>query len=397
MTTTLYKLDNCIQHYQWGSPTAFSEMFGLSNEAQQPQAEIWMGAHPKGSSQLSGSPLKLSELIDQSPKSVLGDYTYQRFGELPYLFKVLAAAKPLSIQVHPNRHKAQAGYRVENQRGIALDAANRNYKDANHKPELVYALTPYTAMNGFRPIEQILLLFKQAAINALQAERDALLANPTATGLKAFFAAVMNLKGAHKQQVLNQLKQGHLQAAQGPLAQAAHRLIERFRDEYPDDIGLLSPLLLNVVELAPGEAMFLHAETPHAYVQGVALEIMANSDNVLRAGLTPKYIDVDELIANTRFVPIPPDTLKLASYQQDNKRCYPVPVDDFGFEVLTVDPQGHQQYLRGAEILFCIEGEVSICAGQQLLTLSAGESAFVCESAKVYRYQGRGTLARAFN
>jgi hypothetical protein len=162
-------------------------------------------------------------------------------------------------------------------------------------------------------------------------------------------------------------------------------------------IGLLSPLMLNVVELEPGEAMFLHAETPHAYVQGTGLEIMANSDNVLRAGLTPKHMDVAELIDNTRFHSIRPEQIKLTPYQMENKIGYPIPVDDFGFEILKVGEQEKSQFVRGAEILFCVEGEMTVSSQETSLTLQAGESLFVCQRAGVYRYQGRGTLARAFN
>ncbi|OLQ93024.1 mannose-6-phosphate isomerase, class I [Vibrio panuliri] len=397
MTKTLFKLDNVIQNYVWGSKTAMGELFGITNPDNQPQAEIWMGAHPNGCSKVAGSGELLSEVIAQDPKGVLGEYTAERFGELPYLFKVLSAEKPLSVQVHPSKAKAMAGFAKENQQGIELNAANRNYKDANHKPELVYALTFYKAMNGFRPVAEIVAMFQQAEIDTLRDEIDALSALPNEQGLAEFFSVVMNLTGERKQQAIAELIARIERPAKTALAREAFELIREFSQGYSNDIGLFSPLLLNVVELEPGEAMFLHAETPHAYVKGTGLEIMANSDNVLRAGLTPKYMDVAELIANTQFHSISADHIKLAPFSSGNKLGYPIPVDDFGFEIMTLDAKAKVQYVRGAEIIFCIEGQATLSGGSEEITLVAGESAFVCNRAKTYRYSGLGTLARAFN
>lgn len=397
MSKAVFKLDNVIQNYIWGSQTAINELFGIGNPDNQPQAEIWMGAHPNGCSKVAESGMLLSDLIAQDPVGVLGDYTVERFGDLPYLFKVLAADKPLSVQVHPSRNKAIEGYQKENSQGIELAAGNRNYKDANHKPELVYALTFYKAMNGFRPIGDIVSLFNQAGVETLRSEIDALADRPSAKGLQAFFSVVMNLAGERKSAALAELHQAINRTAKTSMARDAFSLIAEFNQEYADDIGLFSPLMLNVVELEPGEAMFLHAETPHAYVKGTGLEIMANSDNVLRAGLTPKHMDVAELIDNTQFVSIDPQHIKLTPYQMENKIGYPIPVDDFGFEVLKAASVEQSQYVRGAEILFCVEGMVTIRGREELVTLKAGESVFVCSNAKVYHYQGAGTLARAFN
>ncbi|KII76466.1 mannose-6-phosphate isomerase, class I [Vibrio renipiscarius] len=397
MTKALLKLDNVIQNYIWGSKTAIGELFGIANPTDQPQAEIWMGAHPNGCSRVAETGMLLSDLIAQDPHGVLGGYTVERFGELPYLFKVLSAEKPLSVQVHPCKAKAIEGFARENAQGIELGAGNRNYKDPNHKPELVYALTFYKAMNGFRPVADIVSLFNQAGVETLRTEIDALHANPSSEALSAFFTVVMNLSGERKQQAIAELLATVNRAAKTARAREAFELIKEFSQEYADDIGLFSPLLLNVIELEPGEAMFLHAETPHAYVKGTGLEIMANSDNVLRAGLTPKYMDVAELIDNTLFHSIAPDDIKLAPYQSDNKLSYPIPVDDFGFDIMAASAQSKSQYVRGAEIVMCIDGDVVLQSGDEEVRLIAGESAFICHHAKVYHYQGEGTLARAFN
>lgn len=398
MQTNLFKLDNVIQNYVWGSQVAMNDLFGIENPNNEPQAEIWMGAHPNGCSKIAENGELLSDLIKKDPISVLGDYTVQRFGNLPYLFKVLAADKALSVQVHPRRDKAQLGFSKENDLGIELGASNRNYRDDNHKPELVYALTFYKAMNGFRPVSEIISLFEQANIATLNDDLHALKALPTSQGLKQFFTVVMSLNGDKKSTALNELKIAMDQRPRTAKAREAFDLIKSFVDEYSDDIGLFSPLILNVIELEPGEAMFLHAETPHAYVQGTGLEIMANSDNVLRAGLTPKHMDVVELIDNTQFESINHEDLRLAPTKMDGKLGYAIPVDDFGFEVLEcVENESRSQFVRSAEILFCMTGEVLIMCGEKPVNLKAGESAFVCHSATSYQYQGSGTLARAFN
>lgn len=310
---------------------------------------------------------------------------------------MLSAEKPLSIQVHPKLSRAREGYIHENAQGMPLNAANRNYKDANHKPELVYALTFYKAMNGFRPVKEIIDLFEQAQIDTLSVELEVLKASPNELGLQAFFTIVMNLNGKRKQSALAELHLNNDRRMKTALAREAFDLIATFRQEYANDIGLFAPLMLNIVELAPGEAMFLHAETPHAYVKGTGLEIMGNSDNVLRAGLTPKYIDVPELIANTRFEPIPLEKIRLNPVQKGNKVGYPIPVDDFDFEVITSDDSQREQFVRSAEILFCIEGNIQVISQDVGVELKAGESLFVCYSTMSYKYQGKGVFARAFN
>ncbi|EHY9870331.1 mannose-6-phosphate isomerase, class I [Vibrio vulnificus] len=397
MNNSIFKLENVIQNYVWGSQTAITELFGIDNPEQVPQAEIWMGTHPNGCSKLAHTGMLLSDFIQSDPANVLGDYTVERFGDLPFLFKVLSAEKPLSIQVHPSREKAIEGYQKENLQGLQLTDSSRNYKDDNHKPELVYALTFYKAMNGFRTIEEIVSLFDQAKVETLRLDLEKLILQPTSTGLKAFFDVVMNLSAERKQRALAELLQAVDQPAKTAKAREAFELIKEFRQDYRDDIGLFSPLLLNIVELEPGEAMFLHAETPHAYVKGTGLEIMANSDNVLRAGLTPKHMDIAELIANTNFISTDRDKLILKPFNIENKTAYPIPVEDFSFEIVNVETTERQQYVRSAEILFCIEGNCAIRHGSDVVTVAAGESVFVCNSTKVYEYFGEGRLARAFN
>lgn len=389
----MQKLINSVQNYAWGSKTALTELYGLDNPQQVPMAELWMGAHPKSSSQVvnaSGQTVSLRDVIDADKSTLLGDAVAKRFGELPFLFKVLCAAQPLSIQVHPNKRNSELGFAKENAAGIPMDAAERNYKDPNHKPELVYALTPFLAMNAFREFSEIVSLLQPVA--GAHTAIAHFLENPNAERLSELFAALLNMQGDEKSRALAILKTA-LESQQGEPWQTI-RLIAEF---YPEDSGLFSPLLLNVVKLNPGEAMFLFAETPHAYLQGVALEVMANSDNVLRAGLTPKYIDIPELVANVRFTARPGNQLLTTPVQNGTELDFPIPVDDFAFSLHSLSAAQTEIAQQSAAILFCVDGEARLSKGEQQLVLKPGESAFISAAESPVHASGTGRLARVYN
>lgn len=386
-------MQNPIQGYDWGSRDALTTLFGIPNPAGKPQAELWMGAHPNGCSEvvLAGQTQKLSTLIESAPAAVLGEATQVRFGSLPFLFKVLCAEKALSIQVHPSKAQAEAGFAKEEAAGISPKAANRNYKDPNHKPELVFALTPYQAMNGFRAIPAILALFERVKLPALAELVAALAASQNEAGLQHFFHQLLVLEGARKEEALADL----LAFAAKHQDEETFALITSLAAQYPGDVGLFSPLLLNVVTLQPGQAMYLDACTPHAYVRGTGLEIMANSDNVLRAGLTPKYIDVAELLDCTRCLPKPDDQILLAPRQEGAVQHFEVPVPDFTFSVY---PAGeHQLTTASAEILFAIDEAVILKRGDDTLRLEKGQSAFIPAATGRYQLLAEGRVARAGN
>ncbi len=262
-------MQNPIQGYDWGSHDSLTTLFGIPNPQGKPQAELWMGAHPNGCSEvtLAGSVQKLSSVIDRAPAAALGEATLARFGSLPFLFKVLCAEKALSIQVHPSKAQAEAGFAKEEAAGIDIKASNRNYKDPNHKPELVFALTPYQAMNGFRAIPAILALFERVNLAAIADLTAALAASQNEAGLQHFFHQLLVLEGARKEEALA----GLLAFASEHQDEETFALITSLAAQYPGDVGLFSPLLLNVVTLQPGQAMFLDACTPHAYVRGTGL------------------------------------------------------------------------------------------------------------------------------
>ncbi|QJT29934.1 mannose-6-phosphate isomerase, class I [Aeromonas media] len=386
-------MQNPIQGYDWGSHDALTTLFGIPNPAGKPQAELWMGAHPNGCSEvvLAGDVQKLSTLINSAPAAVLGDATQARFGSLPFLFKVLCAEKALSIQVHPSKAQAEAGFAREEAAGIDIKASNRNYKDPNHKPELVFALTPYQAMNGFRAIPAILALFERVKLATIADLVAALAANQNEAGLQHFFHQLLILTGPRKEDALA----GLLAYAAAHQDEETFALVTSLAAQYPGDVGLFSPLLLNVVTLQPGQAMYLDACTPHAYVRGTGLEIMANSDNVLRAGLTPKYIDVAELLDCTRFVAKPNDQILLDPSVDSAVQHYDVPVPDFTFSVY---PAGeHALTTASAEILFAIDGTVILQQGKQSLRLEKGQSAFIPAATGSYQLLAEGRVARAGN
>lgn len=389
----MQKLINSVQNYAWGSKTALTELYGIANPSHQPMAELWMGAHPKSSSQVQGTDgqtISLREAIEQDKSTLLGDAVAKRFGELPFLFKVLCAAQPLSIQVHPNKHNSEIGFAKENAAGIPMDAAERNYKDPNHKPELVFALTPFLAMNAFREFSEIAALLQP--VSGAHPAIAHFLQAPDAERLSQLFAGLLNMQGDEKSRALAVLKSA-LNSQQGEPWQT----IRLIADVYPDDSGLFSPLLLNVVKLNPGEAMFLFAETPHAYLQGVALEVMANSDNVLRAGLTPKYIDIPELVANVKFVAKPANQLLTTPSKTGDELDFPIPVDDFAFSLHELSATQAVISQQSAAIMFCIEGEAVLSKGEQRLVLKPGESAFIGANDSPVGISGAGRLARVYN
>ncbi len=391
--SVFFPMTNVIQNYAWGSTTSVNQLFGIENPNGEPQAEVWMGAHPNGCSMVEslGTTTKLSELIGSDMNAFLSEKVAKRFGELPYLFKILAAEKALSIQVHPNKQQAEAGFAREEQQGIDLSAANRNYKDPNHKPELVYALTSYQAMNGFRSTEEIIANFTRLDIPELATLLAGLVANQTAQGLSDFFSGLLSLQGEEKDRALAALL-AYANNSQDPLM----ALIVELETQYPGDIGLFVPLTLNIITLEPGQAMFLDAETPHAYIKGTGLEIMANSDNVLRAGLTPKYMDIEELVACTIFEEKPFDTLLLEPNVNDEVLEYPIPVEDFKFAIIP-SSTARTIEIDSAEILLPLDGTMTLTHNNgQRCVIEKGQSVFIPAYAQHYTLESQGRVARAY-
>ncbi|MGL0961726.1 mannose-6-phosphate isomerase, class I [Vibrio vulnificus] len=391
----IFKLNNPIKHFAWGCKRSFSDLFHIDNPDRQPQAELWMGAHHNGSSTVihDGTERYLIDVIDANPSQWLGEYHEQYNSKLPFLVKILAASQPLSIQVHPNKNSAEKGFAKENAEGIAIDAPERNYKDANHKPELVYAITPYLAMNGFRELRVIHQFFSTLTLPSIATILEPFLVTPSQNSLAQLFGAILLLDESEKQLAVTELLRCDVSKECAEIGEV-HQLIKELAKLYPCDVGLFAPLFLNVIELQPGEAMFLYAETPHAYLKGVGVEVMANSDNVLRAGLTPKHIDVPELLANTRFVSIKACDLRMMPIKCGDRWSYPIPVDDFKFEVINDGEIIFEP--KSPEIILCIDGVVEINTCEYSVILNKGESAFVSGSASDYTVSVQGRISRTY-
>lgn len=389
--SNFFMMNNVIQNYAWGSVDSMQTLFDIANPEQLPQAEMWMGDHPHGCSKIvtETGEIQLSDFIASNHETILGSLS--GYSHIPFLFKVLAAEKALSVQVHPNKQQAEEGFAREEKSAIAGNANERNYRDANHKPELVFALTQYQAMNGFRDLTAIADDFVILNIISLKEQITDFKKSSSEAAFAAFFSSVLSLQGEQKEQAIDQL----VHYAQQQQA-SRYKLIVELAEQYPSDIGLFSPLFLHVVMLQPGEAMFLDAGTPHAYIHGTALEIMANSDNVLRAGLTPKHIDVAELIDKTQFTPRKYEQLRLQPHEEHNNKHYPVPVTDFSFSVYK-QPQSQRVSVCSAEIIFAVDAQTSLIhsSGEEII-FNKGQSIFIPAYAKEYCISSSGTVARAY-
>lgn len=391
-------LKNTVQEYKWGSYTAIPELLGNDFPAKTPQAELWMGAHPKAPSKvkLNGKWMSLMKMIEKNPKDILGKVVAKRFNNrLPYLFKVLAAAKPLSIQAHPNQTQAKEGFMRENSLGIPLDAPNRNYKDDNHKPECICALTDFWALNGFRNTSDVLALLEKICPQGLKNDFNDLLGEPNSLGLKKFYQAIMTM-GRDKQ---NQITADAVINAQKLTDDdQAYNWMIKLHNEYPADIGIFSPILLNLICLKPGQAMFLPAGELHAYLDGVGIELMANSDNVLRGGLTPKHVDVPELLNVLNFEEREIDIL-FPKESNECERVYASDADEFELSVITLKKElkFHSPTNRSVEILLCTDGEVIITdlGNNDKLAFGKGKSIIIPATVKSYCIEGNTTLYKA--
>jgi mannose-6-phosphate isomerase len=357
-----------------------------------------MGAHPKAPSRIqhNGQWISLPELIAKNPVDVLGKRVAHNFNNrLPYLFKVLAAAKPLSIQVHPDLHQAREGFQRENAQKIPLDAPNRNYRDDNHKPECICALTRFWALSRFRKISGILAYFEKLNLRQLEVELASLKKQPTANGLKRFYTSLMTLEKDRQKRIVAEA----LGQARGFESEdAVFKWMLKLAEDYPDDIGVLSPVLLNLVCLEPGQALYLDAGELHAYLEGLGIELMANSDNVLRGGLTPKHVDVPELLRVLKFEDRDVTLLKPGK-SIGNEFVYPSPAAEFVLSVIKLngDATYESPENRSVEILICTRGNASIIDRRDLTEtqLQQGASALVPGSIEGYTLKGEGTCYKA--
>ncbi|WP_203432682.1 mannose-6-phosphate isomerase, class I [Jiangella asiatica] len=357
-------LDNPVRSYAWGSPTVIAELLGRPPSGQ-PEAELWIGAHPGSPSTVAGDGRSLDRYVAGDPAATLGAAVVERFGpRLPFLLKILAVARPLSIQVHPTIDQAVAGFAAEDAAGVALDDPRRSYRDRNHKPEMVVALTEFEALLGFDDPGAVAEVLESCE-------------HPDLVGA----GAVLRTAGGLERVVRRWLTLGDDQAADvvtALVAEASARrddprfgLVTRLAQDYPHDRGLLLALLMRLVRLAPGEAAFVPAGVPHAYLSGVAVEPQASSDNTLRAGLTPKHVDAAEVLNLLRYEP--GGAVMVTPKPAGGEELYPVPdVDELLLSRVPLS-EGTTVPVPGPRLVLVVDGTAAV--GD--VTLRRGHAAFV--------------------
>ncbi|MCY7421062.1 MAG: mannose-6-phosphate isomerase, class I [Chitinophagaceae bacterium] len=358
-TKGIFKLTGKVQHYAWGGAAYIPQLLGVNNGDQKPFAEYWMGAHPSAPSTISveGNQVSLFDYVQQHPVAALGNSVNEQFHELPYLFKILDVNDMLSIQVHPTRAEAEKGFDREEAACIPINAAHRNYKDRNHKPEVMVALSDFWLLHGFKVEDELRRVLSDVK------EFNFLLPVFEAEGYYGLYKKVMELSQEEVDGILQPLVRRIVNEKPSdkklPEFWVA-RVFEQNGSLTNIDRGIFSIFFFNIVEVKPGQAVYQGAGVPHAYLYGQNVELMANSDNVLRGGLTPKHIDVPELLKHTKFEGMVPRILrgeKLASGEMN----FDCPVEDFGISAIPL--QSGKSYTHkslSAEIYIVIEGDATV-------------------------------------
>ncbi|HZM75441.1 MAG TPA: mannose-6-phosphate isomerase, class I [Candidatus Limnocylindrales bacterium] len=366
-------LQTIIRGYPWGSHEFIAKVQGRPAPTDEPEAELWIGAHPDSPSTIDSQPL--DKLIKASPVRFLGEQAFQRFGpRLPYLMKLLAAQEPLSVQAHPDSAQARAGFMAEEAAGVPKGSTERSYADPFHKPELLVALEDFEALCGFRPLDE-----SAAALAALGVpELDPVVRHLTSGSLRDALGYLLNLKESAVERV----------AANDPLA-------SRLAGFCPGDPGVMVALLLNHRRLRAGEAVWMPARTLHAYIQGAGVEIMAASDNVLRGGLTRKHVNVPELLRVLRFEPAPIPVVR-AEPVADGVVTWPVPVPDFRLFRVTVTDAPVTLDPAGPRTVFCLTGTATVRDNEGGVRVAGGESAFGLAGAGPLTFTADGAPAVLF-
>lgn len=377
---SIYSLKGVVQHYAWGGTTFIPQLLKVKNVNQQPFAEFWMGTHIKGPAKLikSDTEVSLSEFIQDAPITRLGKQSAARFqNQLPFLFKVLDVKKMLSIQAHPTKKEAELGFVRENKLGIERTAPNRTYRDDNHKPEIMVALTDFWLLHGFKSIEEIHTTLEIPAFKPLQPffVNDDIL---------SLYKAIMEMPQAKVNTLLaplwerlqTQWEKGYL-TKDNPDYWAAQAFQDYTKDgQY--DRGIFSIYLFNLVNIPKGAGIFQAAGIPHAYLEGANMELMANSDNVFRGGLTQKHIDVPELLKHLIFDPIVP---KILNGEQISplEKVFKTPAPDFELSQINLSSKDtyRMTITPSAEILIVMNGAAIINCDGQKVTYGTGMTCFV--------------------
>lgn len=373
----VFRLGGKIQHYAWGGSSYLPALLSLPNPEQKPFAEYWMGAHDNAPAELmsaDGTSFRLNEYIAASPRETLGAYVADRFGRLPYLLKILDVKDMLSIQVHPSKKNAEIEFAEENKKGISLTAANRNYKDDNHKPELMLALSEFWLLHGFKPSHELTQTLEETP------ELRFLVPVFAEKGYQGLYKETMEMPQEEVNTILQPLldriipsyQKNHLQKSREDFWAARAALT--FNEPGRIDRGIFSIYFFNLLNLHPGEAIFQDAGLPHAYLEGQNVEIMANSDNVLRGGLTPKHVDVPELLKHVKFEATRPRIIATGVKDGHISR-FITPAPDFELnEIRLLANERLSIHSRSVEIFIILSGKVQVSEGAYSFQRNKGEA-----------------------
>jgi len=401
---------NRVRPYAWGSRTAIAELLGDPSPAPHPQAELWIGAHPADSSVLvagtgtgdaatradaPGRPLV--EVIAADPVGTMGGPVHERFGaRLPFLLKVLAAAEPLSLQAHPSSAQAERGFALEEAAGIPLSSPQRNYRDSWHKPELICALTEFEALCGFREPTRTVHLLAALEVPALDHYLGLLSGQPDEHGTRALFSSIITIPPSTLGPLLADVLAACVQRVKrGDEFAAEYRTALALGERYPGDPGVLASLLLNRITLQPGQALYLPGGNLHAYLAGVGIEIMANSDNVLRGGLTPKHVDVGELMKVLDFSPGDQPVLH-GDPGIAGEWVYRTPAPEFRLSRLEPGPDRREITHPGPQVLLVVDGSIEVADGRHtVVRVPRGRSLWIGAHDGPVWVSGTGTVFRA--
>ena len=383
--TKIYKLQNKIKHYEWGSLNLIPQFIGEENSKGVPYAELWIGTNKGAPSKVYGKTLHC-KMVDLEEIS----------GELPFLFKLLAVEKPLSIQVHPNKTQAEEGFKREEEAGLPLQSPARNYKDPNHKPEILCAVSPFTLMAGFRKPEEIQKSLEELITMIPQIKEiiTPLLHSLKNCPLHDFFRILFNFSEIELEYITNLINEKVIITEIGVgehgkvISVYQWKLMKKLAALYPKEIGILSPIFMNLITLKPGQSIFVPAGLLHCYISGFGVELMANSDNVLRCGLTPKYVDIPEVL---KIVDFNPHKLPVSSPDNSSWYCYSHPCKEFTLAFMRCDGSEKLFPEKGPAICIVTEGEL-LADG---IKIKKGESFFIPKEAESLSFSGNFSLFAA--
>jgi len=380
----VFKLEGKLQYYDWGGHSFLSQLLSIPNPTQRPMAEYWMGAHEQASAELMAAgdhKIRLNEYIRSFPDQTIGSVTWDRFGGLPYLLKILDVKDMLSIQVHPTKENARKEFALENKKGVGLKESHRNYKDENHKPELMYALSEFWLLHGFKSKDLL-----RSALNRVP-ELNFLAPEFEKGSYEGMYRVVMEMKQDNVDRLLRPLLERIIPAYQDNLLQKSNedfwsaRAALTFNRGQHIDRGIFSIYFFNLLNLHPGEAIFQDAGVPHAYLEGQNIEIMANSDNVLRGGLTPKHVDVRELMKHIVFSETIPNRIE-ARKVSDHEIVFPTPAPDFELSILRLrEGEALLAEAKGAEIYFVVDGNAEITTNSNTFRCNRGDAFMAFDTA----------------